>query len=177
MSIFLCFLPPLWADWVCLSAETMAFHTQFGRSLMNWFFSFFAQRCAATKKTVQVNSGCLFLNFFNTSDFYSTQRFERTLRTCDLLHRSLRLSCLRMLQPVIRIVFRPQHVMRKELQWSVVSVVSSSLRSASLQLKQNYTVCQEDLSFDTVTRRHQGTFAIVMPQYLRYCYIPMCFSS
>ncbi len=42
---------------------------------------------------------------------------------------------------MIRIIFLPQHVMRKELQWLMVSVVPSSLHSAPLWLKQNYTYC------------------------------------
>ncbi len=38
---------------------------------------------------------------------------------------------------------RPQRVMRKRPPWSTVSLVPSSLRSARLWLKQNYTFCLE----------------------------------
>ncbi len=44
----------------------------------------------------------------------------------------------------------PQQVTRTEWQWSMVSEVPSSLRSASLRLKQNYIFCMKDLSFDAV---------------------------
>ncbi len=61
-------------------------------------------------------------------------------------------------------ISRHRRVMRKEPQWSMVSVVPSYLHSASLQLKQNYSFCPEDLSIDTVTYplRYRGTFATMI---------------
>ncbi len=49
---------------------------------------------------------------------------------------------------MIQIVCRPQRVMRKETQWSMVSVVPSSLHFTLLWLKQNHTLFPEDLLFD-----------------------------
>ncbi len=48
-------------------------------------------------------------------------------------------------------VLLPRRMIRKELQWSVVSVVPSSFCSALLWLKQNNAFFPEDLSCYTVT--------------------------
>ncbi len=61
----------------------------------------------------------------------------------------------------------------------MVSVVSSSFCSASLQLKQNYTFCPEDLSFDTVTCRqlYRNTYVITISWNRWNCYIPIMYAS
>ncbi len=157
-SFFVFFFLREMTKFVCWE-EAVSPHSSAGLLLPEVFFFLSFHSCLLLlKRKWKLTPVASVLHFFNTSELNSTLKFDRGLCTFDLLH-------CKALQSAILIVFRPQRVMRKEPQWAMVSVVPSSLRSASLQQNKNYTFCCEDLLFDTVTypRQYRCTFATMIP--------------
>ncbi len=167
VSFFFIVLCSSSVSWLCLLAETISFpHTvqQVSPYWRFFFFLSFHNNVLPCKEKVKVNSGRLILLFLQHIWVeLDTDVWENTwyMRSSSLQPASV---LLKVFHYVNWIVNRPQHLMREQPQWSMVCVVPSSLRSALLQLKQNYTFCPEELSFDSVTcpQRYRGTFAIVI---------------
>ncbi len=134
-----------WSDEFC--------HTKFSRYLFSFLFTAACHHRSESESTLQSAYSVTPSTHLSLPRHLSLrERFAHAI--------SFTAACLRLVEKcwqfVIWTVCCPQCEMRIEPRWPMVCVLPSSLRSAPLRLKQNYTICSEDLSFDTVTSRYHG---------------------
>ncbi len=156
-------------------------HSSAGLSLPEFFFFLFfftVMRCHWREHETPVNSGSLIPLFFQPIwVFLNTEVWENAscMRSSSLQPASVSLKSAdnEVHDSVSHLV-----LWGNSRDLSMVSLVPSSLLSAPLRLKQNYTFCLDNPSFDIVIcpRQYRGTFAIAIPQNEWYRYIPnTCF--